>query len=217
MAFEVGSAGPVAVVQNLDARAIWLVRRRGVSWQKIKIVSGLPAATELGWPGLALGPGGVAAVSYTRWNSRNLNTTLLLARVTASGRVSTRPITAEGFPQSLVPPPAAPVFVGSKVHVVESYGFETVVGTLEWYPDGHTWTGFGLDVGRGDFPVGPVFAKRSGSGTLYAAWTEAVLGFDAIPVTLATRRRNASSEFILDRAYTTALALTPSGPEVAAN
>jgi hypothetical protein len=91
-----------------------------------------------------------------------------------------------------------------------------VVGTIEWYPTKKTWTGLFIDVGRGDWPVGPVLAARRG-GTVYAAWTESLIAFDATPVTLAVRRSVASSSFVLDRALTTALALPGSGPEIAAN
>jgi hypothetical protein len=108
------------------------------------------------------------------------------------------------------------VVIGRQVHVIESYGYGTVVGTLEWYPDKGTWTGVNIDVVRGDWPVGPVFAGRA-SGAVYAAWTQSMMGFDAVPVTLAVRTRESKAVFLLDRALTTALALPASGPEVAAN
>src|SRR3954451_21048989 len=47
-----------------------------------------------------------------------------------------------------------------------------------------------------------------------------MLGFGFVPVTLAVHRVGSievHSEFVLDRALTTALALPPSGPEIAAN
>ena len=126
-------------------------------------------------------------------------------------------ITAEGFPKSYVPPPAAPVIVGKNVHVVEPYGYGSVVGAFEWYPERKTWSGIGIDVGRGEFPLGRVLAGLGPGGTLYAAWTQTMYALDAAPVTLAERNRAASSEFILDRALTTGLALPASGAEVAAN
>ena len=54
---------------------------------------------------------------------------------------------------------------------------------------------------------------------MHAAWTESLLSFDleAAPVTLVERQRFASSQFVLDRALTSALALPATGPEVAAN
>ena len=89
---------------------------------------------------------------------------------------------------------------------MEAYGFDTVTGAFEWYPDGKTWTGLGIDVSRGEFPIGPMLAGLL-QGRLYAAWSISMAAFEATPVTLAERVTNASSEFILDRALTSALAL----------
>jgi hypothetical protein len=217
MDFAVGRAGPVALVQSADDRKLTLVRQRPVGWQSTPIVTKLPAQIELGWPGLALDRQGMALVSYTRWNNQTLNSQLLLARVDARGRVRAQRITAEGFPKSAVPPPAAPVRFGKTVHVIESYGYRGVLGTLEWFPQKRTWIGLGIDSGVGDFPLGPVLAGLSPGGVLHVAWTESLLYFGQAPVTLAVRGRVSSSEFVLDRALATALVLPASGPEIAAN
>jgi hypothetical protein len=217
MAFEIGAAGPVVLVQSNDAREILLVRRRSVGWQTIDVAGKLPPQVQLGWPGLTLDRRGLPVIGYTRWNSSTQYSRLLLARVDAKGRINARPITSEGFPQSLVPPPAAPVLFGGRPHVVESYGYRGVLATYEWMPQRRTWIGIGLDAGLGDFPVGPVFAGLSPGGVLHATWTESLAYFGSTPVTLAMRRRVASSEFVLDRALTAGLALPASGPEVAAN
>ena len=218
MAFEVGSAGPVVLAQSADDRSLVLIRRVGATWRPIRLAGGLPSSVRLGWPGLALDGHGLPVVAYTRWSSVTHNSQLFLLRVDARGRATSEKITAEGFPQSYVAPPATPVIVNGKAHAIESYGYQTVVGTIEWYPDKRTWTGLFIDVGRGDFPIGPVLADRNSAGTLYAAWTESLIGFGATPVTLAVRiGHEASSEFVLDRALTTALTLPSSGPEIAAN
>lgn len=216
-AFDVGAAGPVVLVESADVRTLLLVRPRSVGWQTVRLAGGLAARFRLGWPGLALDRSGLPVVAYARWNGANLNSQLLVARVDAKGGVTTRRITEEGFPKSLVPPPAAPVLFGDVVHVVESYGYRGVLGTLEWFPQRKSWTGFGLDSGVGDFPVGPVLAGLSPSGVLHAAWTESLTSFDTAPVTLAVRRKIASSHFVLDRALVTGLALPRTGAEVAAN
>jgi hypothetical protein len=109
------------------------------------------------------------------------------------------------------------VIVGGRPHVVESYGYRGVVGTIEWYPDKHTWTGLFIDAGVGDYPVGPVLAGLNPGGTLFAAWTESLNWFEAVPVTLAWHAKELTSRVVLDRALTTALALPQSGPEIAAN
>ena len=124
-AFEIGAAGPVALVQSGDDRTIELVRRRSVGWQTIRIAK-VGALFRLGWPGLALDRNGLPVVAYTRWNAPTLKSRLLVSRVDAKGRISTRRITQEGFPKSLVPPPAAPVLFGDVAHVVESYGYRGV-------------------------------------------------------------------------------------------
>lgn len=215
-AFKIGKNGPVALVQSADDRSLVAVRRRGFGWQTVRIVPRVAATLALGWPGLAFDREGLPVVAYTRWNSANLHTQLLLVRIDPRGHISSQRITAEGFPQSDVPPPAAPVLVGGRVHVVESFGYRTVIGAFEWYPDKKTWTGLGLDVTRGEIPLGPLLAGLLG-GKLYAAWTQSLYALGAAPVTLAERANTASADFLLERALTTALALPASGPEVAAN
>jgi hypothetical protein len=213
-AFRVGTKGPVALVQSANDRTLLLIRRRGARWQTIRLAS-VSDRFALGWPGLVLS-GGLPIVAHTRIDIPSLNTQLLLLRIDARGRVRTTRITADGFPQSLVAPPAAPVVVGERVHVVESYGNRGVLGTIEWRPTGKTWTGLFIDAALGEFPIGPVLARHR-TGTLYAAWTQSMLGFGSVPVTLAVRRRDPVADFVLDQAFTTALALPASGPEVAAN
>jgi hypothetical protein len=214
-AFKVGAAGPAVVAQSSNDQTLFLVRKRGSAWQKIQLAS-VPGTMALGWPGLALDAKDLPIVAYARWNSLNLNTQLQLVRVAATGKPTAQGITRGGFPQSTVPPPAAPVLVGGRVHVVEAYGFHTVTGAFEWYPNGKTWTGFGLDVSRGEFPMGPVLAGLL-QGRLVATWTQSMAAFGAAPVTLAVRTTHADSQFVLDRALASALALPSSGPEVAAN
>src|SRR6478736_805790 len=218
VAFEVGAAGPVALVQSGDDRTIVLVRPRSIGWETIRVAK-VGALFRLGWPGLALGRRGLPTISYTRWNGPTLKSRLLVSRVDAKGRISTRRITQEGFPKSLVPPPSAPILFGDVTHVIESYGYRGVLGTIEWFPSKKTWIGLGLDAGIGDYPVGPVLAGLSANGTLHGAWTESLLSFDneAAPVTLVERRRFSSAAYVLDRALTSALALPSTGPEVAAN
>ena len=218
MAFEVGAAGPVALTLSADNRRLVLVRRQLVGWQRIRIEGSLPGRTQLGWPGLALDRRGLPFIGYTHWRYPSFNTRLILATVTAAGRVHKEQITAEGFPKSYAPPPAEPVLIGGHVHVIESYGFRGVVGTLEWLRRKHTWIGNGLDAGIGDFALGAVFGGVAPNHRLYAAWTESLSSFDgAAPVALAERGSVSITNLILDRALTTGLALAPSGPEVAAN
>jgi hypothetical protein len=217
VAFAAGPDGPVALVRGAAERTLVLVRRRSQSWGATPLGGRLPAATALGWPGLALGRRGLPVVSYTRWHRPSHRSSLILARVDARGRVRSEHVTSEGFPKSHVAPPAAPVLVGGKMHVIESYGFDGSVGTIDWSRSKGTWEGQFLDAGVGDFPVGPLLATVSPRGAVYAAWSQALLGTGEMPVALAVRGRSISSDFILDRAVTTGLAATAAGPEVAAN
>ena len=216
-AFTVGSRGPVALVQSADGRKILLVRRVPVGWQTIRLTRNLAEGVSLGWPGLALDKKGLPVVAYTRWNAVNSKSRLLLVRIDVRGKLTSKRITYDGFPQSDVPPPAKPIIVGGRIDVIESYGYRGVVGTIEWYPNKRTWTGLFIDAGLGDFPLGPVFALHSRTGRVYAAWTESMLGIGDAPVTLAERGRDSKADFVLDRALATDLALPASGPEVAAN
>jgi hypothetical protein len=217
MAFEVGAVGPVVLTLSGDNRRLTLVRRRLVGWQSIQLNGRLGPNGLLGWPGLALDRGGLPVVAYTRWNGASFKSQLLLLRLVANGRLRTTRITAEGFPQSYVPPPAEPVLIGGRIHVIESYGYRGTVATLEWFPQKRTWIGLGIDAGLGDFPLGPVFGGIGPDGFLHAAWTESLLPLASAPVTLVTRGKISDSKFVLDRALTTALALPRSGAEVAAN
>src|SRR3954454_16242687 len=212
MAFAIGPDGPVALVQSADDRTLSIVRRHSVGWQTIRLANKLAAPYRLGWPGLAVGGRGAIFVGYKRWDGGTLDNRLLLARVDAKGRVRTERITREGFPKSLVPPPAMPVLVGARTHVIESYGYHGVLGTLECFPEKKPWTGLNLASGVGDFPLGPMLAGLNPSGVLHAAWTESLAFFGgSAPVTLAVRGREASSAFVLDRALATGLALPASG------
>lgn len=217
VAFEIGSAGPVALVLSADSRRLNLVRKRLLGWQSIRVNATLGRDGMLGLPGLAFTRAGQPLVAYTRWNAGNYKSQLLLTSFDAKGGMKTVRITAEGFPKSYVPPPAKPVIVGGRVHVIESYGYRGAVATFEWFPNKHTWTGLGLDAGYGDFPLGAVFGGIGPDGALHAAWTESMIPLGDAPVTLVTRGKVSDSIFVLDRALTAGLALTRSGAEVAAN
>src|SRR4029453_10916389 len=160
---------------------------------------------------------GLPVVAYTRWRQSTHDSVLVLARVDRQNRVTVRNVTSGGFPKSFVAPPAAPLLVGGRVHVVESYGLDGAVGAIEGNPRKHAWAGQYIDGGIGDYPVGPLFAAAGAGGTVYAAWTEAMLGTGDLPGTLAVPGRSIQSNFVLNRALTTSLALTRAGPEVAAN
>ncbi|MFL5923741.1 MAG: hypothetical protein ACJ74S_07200 [Gaiellaceae bacterium] len=218
VALEAGAAGTVALVQSADARRLVLVRQAGPGWAVTELAARLSAGTTLGWPGLALDPKGLPAVAYTRWREETHKSALVLARVDRSGRVRSQQVTSQGFPKSHVAPPAAPVFTRGALHVIETYGYDGAVGTIEWGPKRRRgWSGQFLDSGIGDFPVGPLLTAVGPAGTVYAAWTEALLGTGEYPVLLAANGRTIESDMVLTRALTTSLAASPSGVVVGAN
>src|SRR5262249_57478515 len=122
-------------------------------------------------------------------------------RLNRSGRVRTQQITHEGFPKSHVAPPAAPVFTRGALHVIETYGYDGAVGTIEWGPRAQRrgWSGQFIDSGIGDYPVGPLLTAVGPAGTVYAAWSEALLGTGEYPLLLAPHRRPIPSHLALTR------------------
>jgi hypothetical protein len=79
------------------------------------------------------------------------------------------------------------------------------------------WSGQFLDSGIDDFPVGPLLTAVGPAGTVYAAWSEALLGTGEYPVLLAANGRSIESDMVLTRAVTTSLAASASGVVVGAN
>jgi hypothetical protein len=214
VAFKAGRNGPVLLVRGAGSHSIDLVRRRHGGWQKIPIARA-PTGSRLGWPGLVL-EHGRAVVAFTRWLRSSHRTALVLTRIDLRGRAHTVQITGSGFPKSFVAPPAVPVVAGRTVRVIESYGIDGAVGTIEWRQQNGTWKGQYIDAGNGDFPVGPLLGAVGGNA-VYAAWTQALLGAGELPVSLAKHGRLIESNFVLDRAIMTGFGLTRTGPEVAAN
>jgi hypothetical protein len=213
VAFDAGKVGPVAVLLGPDERSLVLVQGR----RRTRLAAALPPGVTVGWPGLALDRRGLPVIAYTRWRHSTHDSVLVLARADRRGRVSLQNVTSGGFPKSFVAPPAAPVFVGGGVHVIESYGLDGAVGTIEWHPRRHAWAGQYIDGGVGDYPVGPLLAAAGAGGTVYAAWTQTLLGTGDLPVTLAVHGRSIQSDFVLNRALTTGLAVPTAGAEVAAD
>src|SRR5262245_3170392 len=214
VAFKSGRLRPVVLVRGPGSHSLDLFRSRGGKWRRIAIARA-PGGSRLGWPGLVL-QRGTAFVAYTRWKRATHRTALMLTRIGLRGRMHSVQITGSGFPRSFVAPPAVPVLAGRTLRVIESYGMDGAVGTIEWRLLGGTWKGQYIDAGYGDFPVGPLLGAIGGNA-VYAAWTQALLGAGELPVSLAKHGRLIESNFVLDRAIMTGFGLTRTGPEVAAN
>jgi hypothetical protein len=214
VAFKAGRNGPVVLVRGPGSHSLDLFRSTKAGWRKVPIARAA-SGSRLGWPGLVLQRGN-AVIAYTRWKRVTHRTALVLTRIDHRGRAHTVQITGSGFPKSFVAPPAVPVLAGRALRVIESYGSDGAVGTIEWRPQGRVWKGQYIDAGYGDFPVGPLLGAVGGSA-VYAAWSQALLGAGELPVSLAKHGRLIESNFVLDRAITTGFGLTRTGPEVAAN
>lgn len=214
VAFKASRRGPVVLVRGPGSHSLDLMRRTRAGWRRIPLARA-PTGSRLGWPGLVVQRGN-ATVAFTRWRRSTHRTALTLVRIDLRGRAHSVQITGSGFPKSFVAPPAVPVLAGRTVRVIESYGIDGAVGTIEWRPRNGTWKGQYIDAGNGDFPVGPLLGAVGGNA-VYAAWTQALLGAGELPVTLAKHGRSIESDFVLDRAIMTGFGLTRTGPEVAAN
>ena len=214
VALKAGRRAPVMLVRGPGSHSLDLYRLMKTGWRRTPIARAA-SGSKLGWPGLVLQRGN-AVVAYTHWKRATHRTRLVLTRIDRRGRRHTVQITGSGFPKSFVAPPAVPVLAGRTVRVIESYGMDGAVGTIEWRPRDRTWKGQYIDAGYGDFPVGPLLGAVGGNA-VYAAWTQALLGAGELPVSLAKHGRSIESNFVLDRAIMTGFGLTSSGPEVAAN
>jgi hypothetical protein len=167
---------------------------------------------SIGPAGLALDRAGRPVIAYTvGFPSRK--TFLRLVRVDSRGAFVTSSVTRKGFPPSATVPAAAPVvLVTGAVRVVQTY----LPAAIEWRPIPGDWVGQFLHTTALGVPVGGVFATAVGS-TVYAAWTEAFPTLGPPGVVLAIRSDRARSSVALENAVVASLAVTPQGPELAAN
>ena len=172
------------LVRGPGSHSLDLMRRTRAGWRRIPLARA-PTGSRLGWPGLVVQRGN-AMVAFTRWRRSTHRTALTLVRIDLRGRAHSVQITGSGFPKSFVAPPAVPVLAGRTVRVIESYGIDGAVGTIEWRPQNGTWKGQYIDAGNGDFPVGPLLGAIGGNA-VYAAWTQALLGAGTCRVARETR------------------------------
>src|SRR5919197_6347737 len=99
-------------------------------WRPTAVLPSVPSDRLIGPAGLTLDRTGAPVVAYTLWEG--FSSSLRLARRGAGGGYRSEAVTAEGFPQSVVPPPAAPVLLPSgEIRVVEAYGTGNFVGAIE--------------------------------------------------------------------------------------
>jgi hypothetical protein len=122
---------------------------------------------SFGPAGLTLDAAGRPAFAYALQRSSG-KSWLRLVTTDARGRLRTHGITKGGFPSSAFVPGAAPVLVGRRLHVVETY----TDAAIDWGPKaGGGWEGQFLFASREGTPAGRVGALASSAG-LWSAWSE---------------------------------------------
>jgi hypothetical protein len=140
----------------------------------------------------------------------NAKTWLRLVTLDARGRMHVHGITKGGFPASAQVPGAAPVLVGGRLHVVETY----TSAAIDWHPkQGGGWEGQFLFASRDGTPAGRVGAAADGTN-LWSSWTQ-VYG-DAINVLLTLSAETQETEIVVDHGIFVSLLLDGGRPEVGA-
>ncbi|HSC73465.1 MAG TPA: hypothetical protein VLB89_04810 [Gaiellaceae bacterium] len=135
---------------------------------------------SIGPAGLTLDAAGRPAFAYALRRSSG-KTWLRLVTTDARGRLHTHGITKGGFPSSTFVAGAAPVLVGRRLHVVETY----TDAAIDWGPkSGGGWEGQFLFASRDGTPAGRVGALASGAG-LWSAWSEVTSEGPSVLLTLS--------------------------------
>jgi hypothetical protein len=166
----------------------------------------------IGPSGLTLDNAGRPVVAYALWHPSRL-TALRVVRTQANGTYRTQGVTRKGFPSTPTLAAAAPVVMPSgQIRVIETY----TPAAIEWRPIPGDWIGQFIHGSALGFPTGPIAAAVAGS-TVYAAWTEAYPTLGPPGVVLASHGSHTESAVAIEDGVLAALALTPSGPELAAN
>jgi hypothetical protein len=209
----VSSAGlPTVLLRGRDGR--WLAVARSVASGHWRWSSFRPDG-----PRDLIGPGGLAldararpVVAYALWHPSR-KTVLRLVRLDARGAWRTQAVTRKGFPETPTIAGAAPVVMpNGQIRVVETFA----PAAIEWRPIPGDWIGQFLHSSALGFPTGAV-ATAVAESTVYAAWTEAFPTLGPPAVVLASHGSTAQSAVAIENAVLAALALAPTGPELAAN
>ena len=209
----VAASGRTSVlVRSTDGKWLALAAERAPGrWSWSTIVPDTPRDL-IGPAGVALDAAGRPLVAYALWRPSR-ETFLRLVRFDARGKAQARPVTRKGFPPSPTLAAAAPVVLSSgEIRVVETFA----PAAIDWSPIPGDWLGQFLHSSALGIPTGTVAVASSGS-TVYAAWTEAYPTLGPPAVVLAHHGSTAGSAVAIENAVLAGLALTPDGPELAAN
>jgi len=202
------AAGAFVLVQDANGGWLALEERAAAGWRAHLLVRSVPRGASLGLAGLTLDAHARPVVAYAL-RLADGKTFLRLVRPDARGRFVTRAVTKAGFPQSDTVPSASPVVLpGGGIRVVAT----GARSAIEWAPKGRTWEGQVLYANSLGTPAGPV-----GAAGPYSAWTELFPQFGQSQVLLTLHADGERTAVLHRHAFVVALALGPTGPEVAAN
>lgn len=208
------SAAGLRTVLLRDRGGRWLGIARQVSAAKWrwKLVRPDGKRDLIGPSGLALDHRSRPVVAYVLWHPSHA-TALRVMRLNNRGVFTTQGVTRKGFPATPTLAAAAPVVMpDGQVRIVETYQ----PAAIEWRPIPGDWIGQFLHGSALGIPTGAVAAGVLGK-TVYAAWTEAYPTLGPPGVVLASHASTTQSALVLENAVLAAMALTPTGPELAAN
>ena len=164
---------------------------------------------SIGPAGLTLDAAGRPAFAYAL-RRPSAKTWLRLVTTDAHGRLHTHGITKGGFPSSAFVPGAAPVLVGRRLHVVQTY----TDAAIDWGPkSGGGWEGQFLFAGRSGTPAGRVGAAASGAA-LWSAWSE--MTGDGVSVLLTLSAGTQQTATALEHGIFAALLVDGGSAEVGA-
>jgi len=203
---------PTVLLRGRDGRWLGIARSVAAGKWRWRTIRPDGARDLIGPAGLALDLHGRPLVAYALWHASH-RTVLRLVRTDARGALRTQAVTRKGFPETPTLAGAAPVVMpNGQIRVVETF----TPAAIEWRPIPGDWIGQFLHSSALGVPTGAVATAVAGT-TVYAAWTEAFPTLGPPAVVLASHGSRAQGAVAIENAVLAALAVTPSGPELAAN
>jgi hypothetical protein len=211
---ELGPAGAVLLLEATDGSRLSLAEQRPSGWQ-VRTVATAPRNGALGFGGLAIGQDGRPLIAYA-YLLQTQKSFLRLVHEDASGRLIGEAVTRKGFPPSTELPTVTPVVMPSgAVRVVEAYSG----ATIEWSrtKNHKDWIGQFLYTNSLAVPGGVVRAFADPAGGTWSSWTELFPDYDESQLVLTQNLNGQHTTILNNHAFLVGLALTATGPEVAAD
>jgi hypothetical protein len=203
---------PSVLLRRRDGRWLGVARRVASGKWRLQTIRPDGPRDLIGPAGLALDLHGRPVIAYALWHASH-RTVVRLVRTDARGALRTQAVTRKGFPETPTLASAAPVVLpNGRIRVIETF----TPAAIEWSPIPGDWIGQFLHSSALGFPTGAIATAVWGS-TVYAAWTDAFPTLGPPAVVLASHGSHAQGGVAIENAVLAALAVTPAGPELAAN